>query len=453
VRQFLPDWTAFFSLGPDSWLWGWWAGPGESPLHEREDEKRLGVGLMTTLACGLGLYIQRDRPAIRLLLGTALVLVVCVLTISRGLVQGVCLTLILLVLADASKHRTAPIAMHVLAPGLLLGFLKVNQPGSDEIIGAALFGLFVVAADAYRNRDDLPRCLALAAVGGGLALWLFALVTLAYGAALGALVGSAAAVAGVRPRRRVGLIATVVLLLFASLTAYGYRPAVLKVACLAPLFLTVVRFDPHAFPPRWSLGMLITALMATFVYQVDDTAWSFVAAHVPGAAALHAVGRVGVVLLVLWSIGLANFVERLTARGHTPLALGIALACLVEQGVTTPSYDKDENRRTIAAIARRVDRRDAAFFYSPHHALMPPWKYHIDAMWASLECGVPTINGYSGNRPRGWGPLSDPNIAEECDFLCLAVPLRRWIEQHHLEHARVGWIGGPEDWRTAAGRR
>jgi hypothetical protein len=71
-------------------------------------------------------------------------------------------------------------------------------------------------------------------------------------------------------------------------------------------------------------------------------------------------------------------------------------------------------------------------------------------MWASLERGVPTINGYSGNKPRGWEPLSDPDIEEECDFLCLAVLLRRWLAESGVEQGRVGWVGGAEDWRAEA---
>jgi hypothetical protein len=453
VRQFLPDWTAFFSLGPDSWLWGWWAGPDEAPWHEREGEKRLGIGLLTTLACGLGLYAKRDHPAVGLLIWTGLVLELCVITVSPTLVQGVCLTVILAVLADALGRKGSALALQVLAPGLLLAYLKVNAFASDALIGAGLFSLFLLVADAYRTRGDWRRCLTLTALGIGLTLWLFAPVALAYGAALGALAGCAAAVAGVRPWARAGLIGLAVLLGFAALTGYGYRPAVLRVAALALLFHALARDAPALLPARKSVGMLVLALFASLVYQRDDTAWTFVTAHVPGAAALYAVSRMGMMLLVVWSIGLGLFLEMLATRGRTVLALGALLVCLLEQGVTTPAFDKQEHRRAVSELAARVDRSDAAFFYSPHHALLPPWKYHIDAMWASLESGVPTINGYSGNKPRGWEPLSDPSIEQECDYLCLAVLLGRWMAAQGLERGRVGWVGGPDDWRLEGSPR
>ena len=31
------------------------------------------------------------------------------------------------------------------------------------------------------------------------------------------------------------------------------------------------------------------------------------------------------------------------------------------------------------------------------------WNYQVDGMWAGLDQHVPTINGYSGNAPAGWG--------------------------------------------------
>jgi hypothetical protein len=130
------------------------------------------------------------------------------------------------------------------------------------------------------------------------------------------------------------------------------------------------------------------------------------------------------------------------------MALCVALVCLLEQGVTTPSYDRNEHRAAVAALSQRVDRRDAAFFYSTHNARSTHWKYHIDAMWAGLESGVPTINGYSGNFPFRWRRLTDANVELECDLICLELSLRRWIGEHDLDADRVGWVGGPEDWRS-----
>ncbi len=447
VRQFLPDWKALFYLGPDSWLWGWWVGPAAQPIHAREDEKRLGIGLVTSLACVLGLYWNRDRPSIRLLAGVAFGLLISVIYVHQALVQGVCLALILVAAASVYRERRGRFAIELFVLGLVLAFLKLNFFPTEGLIGAGLCTLLLVLADLYQSREEPRRCVALAALGLGLAFWLFAPVALAYGAALGALVAVLGVVVGVRPRARIGLIAVTVIVLFASLTSYDQRPTVLIVGGLAPLLVLLSGPARRTLPPRWRIGMLIAGMLVMLLYRGDDTAWSTLCASVPGASALHAVARVGLMHLILWSIGLGLFIQGLQARGRWIAALVVGLVCLLEQGVTTPSYDRDEHRRAVAALARRIDRRDAAFFYSPHHARLTHWKYHIDAMWAGLESGVPTINGYSGNFPLLWRRLTDPNVEEECDLNCLEFPLRRWIGKHGLDAERVGWVGGPADWR------
>ena len=85
--------------------------------------------------------------------------------------------------------------------------------------------------------------------------------------------------------------------------------------------------------------------------------------------------------------------------------LALGLVVLLDQGVTTPTFNKDERRADVAAVARRVNRRRRAFYYSPRGAGIEPNPYHLDAMWAGIETGVPTVNGYSGAGPPGWSSL------------------------------------------------
>ena len=119
------------------------------------------------------------------------------------------------------------------------------------------------------------------------------------------------------------------------------------------------------------------------------------------------ISRVSLMMLVPWAIGLGLFFDALIARRRTLLALSLGVICLAEQGVSTPSFDKQANRDDIASVARRVDRRADAFYYSPRNSPYPSWKANLDAMWAGLESGVPTINGYSGGTPVGWRSLED----------------------------------------------
>jgi hypothetical protein len=157
--------------------------------------------------------------------------------------------------------------------------------------------------------------------------------------------------------------------------------------------------------------------------------------------------------LITWSVGLGFFVQEMRAR-RVPnwLTIPLVLACLLEQGVTTVSHAKAENRAEIARLARGIDRRDAAFYYSARGSPCEIYRLQLDAMWGGLEAGVPTINGYSGNFPPDWTPLYYNNPRDECEELCTGTILRRWIAKGDLPAGRIGWVGGPPDWRpgTAA---
>jgi hypothetical protein len=205
---------------------------------------------------------------------------------------------------------------------------------------------------------------------------------------------------------------------------------------------------------RVSVSVLVVVLIGALVYWVVPWGWYVLYRYVPGASAIRAVSRAGLMLLIPSSIGLGLFVESMLARRRPFGALAVALLCLLEQGVTTGSYDKEEARATVAAIARRIDRRDVAFFYSPREAPppgYPHYNYQVDAMWAGLESGVPTVNGYSGHNPPDWAPLAIANVVQECDFDRLEAALRLWARARGLPLDRVGWVGGPPDWRRGHG--
>ena len=63
---FTPRVWSWFNVGANHWVWGWTArrepfrGLGLPPEHI------LGIGFLTTLACGFGLYVERQRPVCRL---------------------------------------------------------------------------------------------------------------------------------------------------------------------------------------------------------------------------------------------------------------------------------------------------------------------------------------------------------------------------------------------------
>lgn len=158
--------------------------------------------------------------------------------------------------------------------------------------------------------------------------------------------------------------------------------------------------------PRRRLVVLFGLTAVTLVVLVSSVAgsaplWRVVYELVPGAAAMRAVSRVGLLLLLPISLGVALFVDRIASRRcwwTPPLLLFVVL----EQGRTTTSYDKHEARQRHLAVASRVAPTCDAFYYSsPDADAWFVW-VQLDAMWAQLATGVPTVNGRSGNNPPKW---------------------------------------------------
>ncbi|ATB29809.1 hypothetical protein [Melittangium boletus] len=147
--------------------------------------------------------------------------------------------------------------------------------------------------------------------------------------------------------------------------------------------------------------VLVTVLIATH-YRGGMTPWWWVFHGFPGARAVRAVCRMGIWMLLPASVGLALFLSRQARAGHAWVAALLGSVCLLEQGVSVGTFDAAASRADIRGVAGQVGPGCQGFFYNPVGGTEPTWKYQIDAMWAALERGVPTLNGYSGNAPPGW---------------------------------------------------
>jgi Ig-like domain from next to BRCA1 gene len=186
---------------------------------------------------------------------------------------------------------------------------------------------------------------------------------------------------------------------------------------------------------RRPAGLLALGLTVAVVFLVTRWGafepWRVVYEAVPGAKAIRAVSRVALMLLLPLSVALAGSLEALGRRWGAWVALPLGLLAALEQGQTTPSFDKEENRRDVSAIAARVPRDCDAFLYAPVLSRGPWWKEQLDGMWAALESGVPTLNGYSGSEPRGW-PFHFAAINTEADAERVARALEGWRAERRL---------------------
>ncbi|HET9157286.1 MAG TPA: hypothetical protein VFN91_11505, partial [Myxococcaceae bacterium] len=177
-------------------------------------------------------------------------------------------------------------------------------------------------------------------------------------------------------------------------------------------------------------AVLLVLLATQFGPWRAASPWNLIYAVVPGARGIRAVPRVGLLVLVAWAAGLALAVDAL-ARSRPWVAAVLALLCLVEQRVADRSFEPGLDRERVDRIARQVPPGCAAFVYTPAPDGWPPWHAQIDALWVADAVGVPTLNGYSGNSPPGWG-LEDCFVRGPADRERLDAAVAAWVQRWGL---------------------
>jgi hypothetical protein len=193
---------------------------------------------------------------------------------------------------------------------------------------------------------------------------------------------------------------------------------------------------------RKQLSTRVMALTAAIIivcvtlFPGNSGFWEHIYPYIPGAAAIRVVSRVSLLLLIPASIGVACFINSAPLKKYPILAAIVAIVCVAEQGHKPQSYDKLSARRQVESLAALVERDSDAFFYSPARGNWPPWKYHIDGMWAQMITGVPTVNGHSGAHPPQWG-LFDNIVVDAKDEARILAALRDWANLHQRDPERV----------------
>jgi hypothetical protein len=187
-------------------------------------------------------------------------------------------------------------------------------------------------------------------------------------------------------------------------------------------------------------GVLVAVLIATR-YRGGLMPWWLVFHGFPGASAVRAVCRMGVWLLIPASVGLALFLSRQARAGKTWTAALLGSVCLLEQGVSGSTFDPAAARADVQGVAEQVGPGCQSFLYSPAGGSEPSWKYQLDAMWASLERGIPTLNGYSGNAPPGWA-LEPVVRADAPSAARLDEAVRTWSRVRGLDASDICRIEG-----------
>ncbi len=384
----LPDWFSWLYQGPETWLYGWQTRP-----ISLEGEHRLGIGLITPLAVAFGLYLGRG-PVVRVATLGMLGLWLCVTRFGSEIVLNLSiLTLALNVtwlILNRMNDRNA--ALLTVSSVILTAVLV---PGSVFVLVGPVLVVALVAT-LYLERK-----------GYGARLWPYVLAT---------------------------FIAFFCFVTYSdTFTIWG--PGTLGVVA-ASMMLQRGSLKLSAY---WLAVLGLTVAAVFFLFGDQIMVWKYFFRHLFGANAIRAVGRASLVLLIPASVGLALTFDFLWRRGQW-LAIGLlALICVLEQGLTTSSYDKWIQRQNAHAVAVRVPATAAAYFAGVLGSRDNAWETHLDAMWAELECHVPTINGYSGGQPKGWDKFYLPQPGSG-DLLIT------WAKDHGLNPQRICWIfGWPEN--------
>jgi hypothetical protein len=157
--------------------------------------------------------------------------------------------------------------------------------------------------------------------------------------------------------------------------------------------------------PAVRLAFTVVAVLGVLVTMFPGRIrlWMLLYHAFPPFHGVRAVSRVGMLLAIPAGIAIAWMVSHRGGgrRGRLVAALAV-LACL-EQGVTSRSVEVALVEARANELAARVDRSAEALLVVPRGPMRRgrSW-HHLDAMWAARRTGVPTVNGYTGNRPPGW---------------------------------------------------
>lgn len=131
---------------------------------------------------------------------------------------------------------------------------------------------------------------------------------------------------------------------------------------------------------------------------------------IPGLTSIRNVTRISLITLFFAAVALAWTVDFLLHRRQCRTAGRLWLGLLVVILIGENAVWSTSNRYDPKVANLRVERIKTAILKLPPQSVfiyLPPsppsyTNMNLDAMWASLETGIPTINGYSGHNPPGW---------------------------------------------------
>ena len=178
--------------------------------------------------------------------------------------------------------------------------------------------------------------------------------------------------------------------------------------------------------------------------------WAVIWAVVPGAGGIRAIDRFGVIAGLLAPIVIALAAADVLGRAPTggvrrrvgAVALALTLAAAVEQFNVGHNADLYRTAENAALAAVPPPPAGCTSFFVTRSTDHPPPAYvsSIDAMLIGQRVGLPTVNGFSGQFPPGYGDVADPAAAG------YRAAVARWTADHGITSGLCGYDETSHRW-------
>jgi len=165
------------------------------------------------------------------------------------------------------------------------------------------------------------------------------------------------------------------------------------------------------------VGFLTAAVLVTHL-TYDIGLWRYIKDFIPGAKAIRAPARIGMIQMLPVAIGLGFFFQWLVERRYWKWLVLLLVFCLLEQlHVDGPRISKQVLRQEVADAATQVDPECLAFLLIPTE---PKKGFFELSAWTALATGKPSIN----HRRLRYQSL------QRTDALTPRAILERWGRRH-----------------------
>jgi hypothetical protein len=220
--------------------------------------------------------------------------------------------------------------------------------------------------------------------------------------------------------------------------SYGLTPLVIALALGGAVTTGWLLWSRRRARPgvaRLAVALTATAVVLAFlpIKTRFGSPWAAVW-HIPGASAIRAIDRIEMVTGTVAVFAIAAAASELAVLlatwqrprvWQTSALVLLALAAVEQVNVNSIS---DLNRVTQVTLIRSAEAPPTGcrtFFVVDSRARLAYFEYQLDAMLVSQKFSVPTINGYTGFFPPGWG-LLDPSQPTYGAYVSA------WVRAHDL---------------------